>query len=1054
MNGRNKSRSSKVVLSLIIIIVMIFSQMGIFAFAVVSGAESESPKGTDVTAPPTPNEGSPGVLPENQRTSNSISKDRVNVAPAMTIETVATAISPAEFTTISVPSMTPLLFDGSEELSELGTFGKGYKFFGTLGQLIQMKMDSTDLDSYLFFYDSNFELLAYNNDSEGSLDSRIDYLLPSSDYYYIVATQWSSSHGSARLSVGRVDSTITYDANGSLSDPWSEMFASNIPIRIYDVIPMLPGGSYVFRGWTAQRINVVDGANYSGIIYRPRELAVLTGSTTLYALWAYCDNPQLLPFNVQADLEDSAYWSPYTWAKSFCYSFSLDSDQLLEARMDAYVMDAYLVLYDEAGNIVAYNYGSGGASRAILRYSVFEPGTFYLHATTWYNPSIHNGTFSLSVRAMSDIVTLSYDANGGSPAPPAEAYLFGETARISNQLPIRLGYTFMGWNTDLLGNGTYYQRGQVYTSDVNLHLFAIWRPHDYSSYEISAPYTGSSEITPSNPILEANSGKRYSVYRIWLAYGQKVSISMESSDFDSYLYVWGPLQQYVTEGNNSGGNLNAEISFFTNDNGWYYIIATQNSGDSYGSYTLSVKTLLAATISALNALGRPGDNVTVAFSLQDNPGLASLALDIYYDAIGLELEGITSVRRGYALDNLIFTGVNSTTYTNNPFRVSWFSTSNDNSNGDILLVTFRILETAEEAYYCVWANCLQANTRDEGLNLVSVNTQDGGVFVINYIYGDADGDGEVTLGDAIRIAQYINGWTLDIDIRAADVDGDGEVTLADAILIAQYINGWFDKFPVERNVSQPSSIAPFSVTTLSSKILGDNPTVSVINPSEPVKPGETVAVEVKLEGNSGLASLALDISYDENAFELVSETSVSSGPALGNLLFTGLNDVTYQKNPFRVSWFGTENDDSDGVILLIEFKVKDDVADGDYNITVSYSPSNTRDEGSNLVALDTVGASVTVNATITVVYEICYSSLQPVPNCVTLTVGGVGQFYATFNGAIVVSGIKWVVTDSRLATVNANGLVSVNKNKYTGQLSLLLYSSENKLLDSIMLRIT
>jgi hypothetical protein len=46
--------------------------------------------------------------------------------------------------------------------------------------------------------------------------------------------------------------------------------------------------------------------------------------------------------------------------------------------------------------------------------------------------------------------------------------------------------------------------------------------------------------------------------------------------------------------------------------------------------------------------------------------------------------------------------------------------------------------------------------------------------------------------------QYVNGWNPQpFDFIAADVDGDGEITLFDAILIMQYINGWFDRFPVE-----------------------------------------------------------------------------------------------------------------------------------------------------------------------------------------------------------------------------------------------------------------
>ncbi|MCL2153185.1 MAG: putative Ig domain-containing protein [Oscillospiraceae bacterium] len=86
-------------------------------------------------------------------------------------------------------------------------------------------------------------------------------------------------------------------------------------------------------------------------------------------------------------------------------------------------------------------------------------------------------------------------------------------------------------------------------------------------------------------------------------------------------------------------------------------------------------------------------------------------------------------------------------------------------------------------------------------------------------------------------------------------------------------------------------------------------------------------------------------------------------------------------------------------------------------------------------------------------YKIYDSNFRPAPINMALNGGSAAQFYATLDGEIITSGIKWLVVDTRLATVSAYGLVNVNKNKYTGQLVLMLYSSENKLLDSIILRI-
>lgn len=56
--------------------------------------------------------------------------------------------------------------------------------------------------------------------------------------------------------------------------------------------------------------------------------------------------------------------------------------------------------------------------------------------------------------------------------------------------------------------------------------------------------------------------------------------------------------------------------------------------------------------------------------------------------------------------------------------------------------------------------------------------------------GDADGDGAVTIMDALAILQYDVGWGTSINTSNADVDANGSVTIMDALLILQYDVGW------------------------------------------------------------------------------------------------------------------------------------------------------------------------------------------------------------------------------------------------------------------------
>ena len=68
-----------------------------------------------------------------------------------------------------------------------------------------------------------------------------------------------------------------------------------------------------------------------------------------------------------------------------------------------------------------------------------------------------------------------------------------------------------------------------------------------------------------------------------------------------------------------------------------------------------------------------------------------------------------------------------------------------------------------------------------------------------FIYGDVNGNGEVTAPDAAMAARYAVGL-IDLtpeQITKADVNGENDVTATDAALIARYAVGLIDVFPVE-----------------------------------------------------------------------------------------------------------------------------------------------------------------------------------------------------------------------------------------------------------------
>ena len=53
---------------------------------------------------------------------------------------------------------------------------------------------------------------------------------------------------------------------------------------------------------------------------------------------------------------------------------------------------------------------------------------------------------------------------------------------LSTQTPTRTGYDFLGWGTSSTDTTVDYNAGASYTTNANLTLYAIWKPHTYAVY--------------------------------------------------------------------------------------------------------------------------------------------------------------------------------------------------------------------------------------------------------------------------------------------------------------------------------------------------------------------------------------------------------------------------------------------------------------------------------------------------------------------------------------------------------------------------------------------
>ena len=118
-----------------------------------------------------------------------------------------------------------------------------------------------------------------------------------------------------------------------------------------------------------------------------------------------------------------------------------------------------------------------------------------------------------------------------------------------------------------------------------------------------------------------------------------------------------------------------------------------------------------------------------------------------------------------------------------------------------------------------------------------------------------------------------------------------------------------------------------AVSSVSAVFAADAPAVAV-GIAEGIA-GELVNIDVELSGNTGFASLGIEIGYDSSALQLV---NVVAGAGVG-ATFTPAQ--TYEANPYNMSWDSMSNVTYNGTLATLTFSIITSDA-GTYPVTVDY----------------------------------------------------------------------------------------------------------------------
>ena len=285
---------------------------------------------------------------------------------------------------------------------------------------------------------------------------------------------------------------VTFNANGGSVSTSSKKVYLNNP---YGTLPTPTRTGYKFDGWYTSASggsNITSSTNVS-----------LTANQTLYAHWTA--NQYTITYNAnggsgapsaQTKTHGTALTLSSTKPSKTGYTFVnwKASDGTTYAPGASYTANASTTLTAQwKANTYTVSYNANGGSGApsaqtkthgtALTLSSTKPSKTDYTFVNWkasdgttYAPGASytaNASTTLTAQWKVNTYTVSYNANGGTGAPASQTKTHGITLELSDKIPARDGYNFLGWSTSASGE-VEYAPGDSYTKNESVTLYAVW----------------------------------------------------------------------------------------------------------------------------------------------------------------------------------------------------------------------------------------------------------------------------------------------------------------------------------------------------------------------------------------------------------------------------------------------------------------------------------------------------------------------------------------------------------------------------------------------------
>ena len=356
-----------------------------------------------------------------------------------------------------------------------------------------MNNESDAFKSYRFVkatignhYEDGDSVLRVRQQRDSSWEYKLEYSLEKSGN-----NNWKRYNGTEDLYFWfePITITVTFDPNedyGGTGEPFTVIVGDEGKIITPDN-PFTNKKGYEFVGWHGEKSGHHSGTEMlqqtfiEGVQYPPNidnKTNTITSDITLYATWLNKKGTdgQEAKFFIRTD--GKAPFEPNGYGASDYYPSTTQTQLTGTLRNKIEINNNPEMV---AANILKEPSGTAIAAAAKKAGKSFNPDT---QKVLWYVIKDQGDWHVDGIVVDKNTYSVRYWPNGGNEnVPPTQNYSEGTTVRVNyNNIPTRIGYEFLGWDTDkastsprYVSNGT---NNSFVIKDANVDLYAIWKPKD------------------------------------------------------------------------------------------------------------------------------------------------------------------------------------------------------------------------------------------------------------------------------------------------------------------------------------------------------------------------------------------------------------------------------------------------------------------------------------------------------------------------------------------------------------------------------------------------